>query len=50
LLFLLLDDAGLLVVFLDHTLDNSIDLLLLSQVLLMSLISGDIGIIDLLLN
>ena len=50
LLFLLLDDAGLLVVFLDHALDNSIDLLLLSQVLLMSLFSGDVGIINLLLN
>lgn len=50
LLFLLLDDAGLLIVLLDHSLNDSVNLLLLSQVLFVGLVASIISIIDLLLD
>ena len=50
LLFLLLDDAVLFVVFLDHALNDGINLLFLSQVLLVSLLTSNVRIIDLLLD
>ena len=50
LLFLLLDNAGLFVVFLDHALNDGIDLLLLSEVLFVGLLARNVGIVDLLLD
>lgn len=50
LFFLLLSDAVLLVVFLNHALDDSVDLGLLSKVLIVSLLSSLISVINLLLN
>ena len=50
MLFLLLDNAGLFVVFLDHALNDGIDLLLLSEVLLVGLLARNVGIVDLLLD
>ena len=50
LLLLLLDDASLLIVFLDHALHDSIDLGFLFKVLLMSLLTKNGSIIDLLLD
>jgi len=45
-----LDDAVLFVVFLDHALNDGINLLFLSQVLLVSLLTSNVRIIDLLLD
>lgn len=50
LLFLLLDDAILFIIFFDHALNDSVDLFLFSQVLLVSLLTGNICIINLSLN
>ena len=50
LLFLLLNDTGLLVIFFNHALHDSINLLLLTKVLLMGLLTSEIRIINLLLN
>ena len=50
MLFLLLDNAGLFVVFLDHALNDGIDLLLLSEVLFVGLLARNVGIVDLLLD
>ena len=50
LLLLLLDDACLLVVLFNHALNNCIDLRFLSKVLLVCLLTGNIGIINLFLD
>ena len=50
LLFLLLDNASLFVVFLDHALNDGIDLLLLSEVLFVGLLARNVGIFNLLLD
>ena len=45
-----MNDAVLFVVFLDHALNDGINLLFLSQVLLVSLLTSNVRIIDLLLD
>ena len=50
LFFLLLNDTRLLVVFLDHALNNGIDLALLPQVLIVCLLAKESSVIDLLLD
>ena len=50
LLFLLLDNTALLIVFLDHALNDGIDLFLFSEVLFVGLLACDVGIFDLLLD
>jgi len=50
LFFFLLDDALLFIIFFDHALNDSVNLFLFSQVLLVSLLPSNIRIINLLLN
>lgn len=50
LLLLLLGDAGLLVVFLDHAMHNSVHLCLLFHVLFVSLLSQEVSLINLILD